>query len=308
MKAIDWILAIASIALAAYGLWRAQAAKRALTRLDVMSDADTDDKTRAKLASGRKWGFILAIVGGWLFLSLLLTAAFGNERETLDVSLFSNTVFSLHGIPVSESVLGSWIVIAIVLVFGLFFRFYFVPRFQDKPTGLQNVMELIVDTVKNYTGTTSDVLSSALVSYIMAIGLLMVGAAVLELFGFRAPTSDLFMTGSMALVTLVFINYYGIKKKGLMGRVKSLAEPTPIIFPFELISMIATPISMACRLFGNMLGGMIVIDLLYYALGTYSVGLPAVFGLYFNVFHPLIQAYIFITLTLTFIREAVESR
>ena len=55
-----------------------------------------------------------------------------------------------------------------------------------------------------------------------------------------------------------------------------------------------------------MLGGMIVMDLLYMALGNAAIGFPSVLGLYFNVFHPLIQTYIFITLTLTFIGEAVE--
>ena len=51
---------------------------------------------------------------------------------------------------------------------------------------------------------------------------------------------------------------------------------------------------------------MIVVELIYYALGAFSVGIPAVLGLYFNAFHPLIQFFIFINLSLTFIGEAVE--
>ena len=66
------------------------------------------------------------------------------------------------------------------------------------------------------------------------------------------------------------------------------------------------PVSLACRLFGNMLGGMIVMDLLKSSLGGYAVGIPAVAGLYFNLFHPLIQTYIFVILSLTFINEAAE--
>lgn len=53
-------------------------------------------------------------------------------------------------------------------------------------------------------------------------------------------------------------------------------------------------------------GGMIVMDLLYSAMSNAAIGFPSVLGLYFNVFHPLIQTYIFITLTLTFIREAAD--
>ena len=79
------------------------------------------------------------------------------------------------------------------------------------------------------------------------------------------------------------------------------------MIPLKIISDIAIPISLACRLFGNMLGGMIVMELLKGALGGYAAGIPGVAGLYFNLFHPLIQAYIFITLSLTFIDEAMES-
>ena len=85
-----------------------------------------------------------------------------------------------------------------------------------------------------------------------------------------------------------------------------MAKPTPVIFPMKILSDIAVPVSLACRLFGNMIGGMIVMELLKSVLGGYAVGLPAVAGLYFNVFHPLIQTYIFIILSLTFINEAIE--
>ncbi len=83
-------------------------------------------------------------------------------------------------------------------------------------------------------------------------------------------------------------------------------RPKAIIAPFKLLSDLAVPISLACRLFGNMLGGLVVVELIYFALGAFSVGIPAVLGLYFNAFHPLIQFFIFINLSLTFIGEAVE--
>jgi F-type H+-transporting ATPase subunit a len=109
------------------------------------------------------------------------------------------------------------------------------------------------------------------------------------------------MTFALALTTLFCINYYGFKKKGLGGRLKRY-------FPnvMNFVSDIAAPVSLACRLFGNMLGGMIVMDLLYSAMGNAAIGFPSLAGLYFNLFHPLIQTYIFITLSLTFIGEAVE--
>jgi F-type H+-transporting ATPase subunit a len=134
----------------------------------------------------------------------------------------------------------------------------------------------------------------------------MVSSAGLELLGIRPPTADLLMTFSMATITFCMINYYGIKEKGVKGRIKSLASPSAVILPIRILTDVAIPVSLACRLFGNMLGGMIVMDLLKIALGPNGIGLPPVAGLYFNVFHPLIQTYIFVTLSLTFINEAVE--
>ncbi len=138
------------------------------------------------------------------------------------------------------------------------------------------------------------------------ITLLKVGSALVEIICLRPPMADLTMTASMALVTFFFINYYGIKEKGVGGRIRSLMEPSPIILPVKILTDLAVPVSLACRLFGNMIGGLIVMDLLKIALGANAIGLPSVVGLYFNVFHPLIQAYIFVTLSLTFINEAVE--
>jgi F-type H+-transporting ATPase subunit a len=134
----------------------------------------------------------------------------------------------------------------------------------------------------------------------------MMMSAFLELFRLRAPTADIMMTAALALLTFIMINVYGISRKGAGGRIKALASPTPVVFVFRVITEFALPVSMACRLFGNMLGGMIVMDMLYSALGYGAVGIPSVIGLFFNIFHPLIQAFIFITLTLTFINEAIE--
>ena len=136
--------------------------------------------------------------------------------------------------------------------------------------------------------------------------LFMIICAASELLGFRPPTSDLIVTLAMGLMTFALINYYGIRKKGIGGRIKSLAKPTPVIFPMKILSDVAVPVSLACRLFGNMIGGMIVMELLKSVLGGYAAGIPAVAGLYFNLFHPLIQTYIFVILSLTFINEAIE--
>ena len=73
-----------------------------------------------------------------------------------------------------------------------------------------------------------------------------------------------------------------------------------------LLTDVAIPISMACRLYGNLLAGMIVMDLIYGAMKYFAVAIPAALSLYFNFFDSAIQAYIFVTLTLSYVSEAIE--
>ena len=249
---------------------------------------------------------MITVIGIYIFLTRLIVLIFGaGEGQKLEFSLWPDRI-DLHGFSLSVTTVYTWVAMAIILIAALITRFTIVKRFEDIPKGAQNVMELIVETVGKYTNAQAHGTGEILCSYILSIAALMLTSAFLELFRLRPPTADITMTFSLALMTFVLINAYGVRKKGALGRIKSLASPTPVVFIFRVISEIAIPISMACRLFGNMLGGMIVIDLLYMALGSNAIGIPSVIGLYFNVFHPLMQTFIFITLTLTFINEAIE--
>ena len=262
------------------------------------------DKKHKKL---KTLSSLLMVAGSWLAVVELVQMLFGGDTKTkpFEVEIWAPRV-EIGGFSLSTTVILTWIVMAVLILGAVLIRLLVIPKFKDRPGKFQNVLELCVETVCKYTKSSVGDLGDNLPGYILVLACFMVGCAFVELFGYRAPTSDLTMTFAMALVTFILINYYGIRKKGVGGRIKSLAKPTPVVFPMKIVSDIAVPVSMACRLFGNMLGGMIVMDLLYSALGSAGVGIPSVIGLYFNIFHPLIQTFIFITLTLTFINEAVE--
>ena len=223
----------------------------------------------------------------------------------IEFSLWPERV-TVFGYSLSTTIIYSWIAMAILIIGALIIRFTVFRNPKEKPTGAQNVIEVIVDYVRKYTNAQVHGAGEMLCSYILTVAAFLLTSAFLELFRVRPPTADITLTFALAFMTFILINVYGIRRKGVIGRIKSLAAPTPIVFPFRLISEIAIPVSMACRLFGNMIGGMIIIDLLYTVLGHFAIGFPAVAGLYFNVFHPVMQAFIFVTLTLTFINEAIE--
>ncbi|MEA4871093.1 MAG: FoF1 ATP synthase subunit a [Christensenella sp.] len=240
----------------------------------------------------------------WLFSGLVL-GCFSSGARVLKVEISPARMLIL-GQSVSSTVVISCAVSAALILIAALIRIFVIPRFKETPRGLQLVLETAVGAMNDLTKEKYGHENAGLSAYFFAMAALMVGSAIVELVGLRPPTTDLSMTFSYALITFVLINVFGIYKKGLKGRAQAYIKPNAIIAPFKLISDLAIPISLACRLFGNMLGGMIVVELLYYALGAFSVGVPALLGLYFNAFHPLIQFFIFINLSLTFIGEAVE--
>ena len=243
---------------------------------------------------------VVMLLGLWLLIVKVLELAFGvKERGSFNVDIWAERV-DVGGFSLSMTVVYTWIIMAALTLVAVILRLTVIPRMQETPKGAQNVLEIMVENLVKYTKSNVGDLGNNLPAYLFTVAAFMVGSAILELFGVRAPTSDITMTFSMALITFVLINYYGLKVKGLGGRLKRYRNP------MNLVSDLAIPVSLACRLFGNMLGGLIVMDLLYFAMGSYAVAVPSVVGLYFNVFHPLIQAFIFVTLTLTFIGEAVE--
>ena len=224
--------------------------------------------------------------------------------QGFEVNLFPpSKAFALPGFTahISETVFTTWGILAAVLALALVFRFVFVPRFKDQPKGPQRILEAIIESLDKYVNSKLHGMSEVFGAYIFSLTLMLIASAFVELLDLRAPTSDVTMTLGLAVITFFLVNFYGFKRQGLRKRLKSFRNP------FLVLSDLISPVSMACRLFGNMFGGMIIIELLYTAMGKFAIALPGVAGLYFNLFHPLIQAFIFITLTLSNIAEAAET-
>lgn len=277
------------------------AAGYAATRRAARASADKKGKKKNRLF------FVLLIFGIWLLIGTAISMFYhGKVGISIEFELFSDRV-SLFGFSFAKTSVVMWIITAVVLVLALLFRLIAFPRFSpDSPRGLQNVIELSVEAMESFARSNLNDYAGELAPYMYSLAVFMIGAAASELLGTRPPTSDIVVTLAMGLITFALINIYGVRKKGLGGRIKGMMNPSPIMLPMKIISDVAVPVSLACRLFGNMLGGMIVMDLIKSVLGGYGSGLPAVAGLYFNLFHPLIQAYIFVILSMTFINEAIE--
>lgn len=258
----------------------------------------------------KKWprrALILAIVSvAWFAIGTLLNGIFGPMHGDIDFQLFAPDV-KVGNIVLSEAVLATFVVTGIIILLAVLLRIFVVSKLTDVPTNpLQNILEFMIDGLNNFSERVSGVRSSWLNRYMFGLSAFLLVSATTDLVKVRPPTADLRVTGLLAIITFFLLNYYGFKKKKFKGRIKSLASPSPIIFPIRVLSDLATPVSLACRLFGNMVGGMIIMELLYMALGNFALLVPSIFALYFSIFEPLIQVYIFVTLTLSYIHEAVE--
>lgn len=201
-----------------------------------------------------------------------------------------------------------------------------------KVTGIskrQALAEWIVEALNTFV---HENLGSNYDGYVPFIGALF-GTAVLSnlislVGGLWSPTADLATELGWSIVVFVLITKHKIKAQGLGGYLKGYLSPIFLMAPINVISEIATPVSMACRHFGNILSGMVIGTLIYSSLGLasrallglipgvgkwlgahipiFEIGLPAITSLYFDWFSGLIQPFIFCILTCIFIKQADE--
>ena len=141
------------------------------------------------------------------------------------------------------------------------------------------------------------------VPYLISVAIYIGVANLIGLLGLKPPTKDLNTTAALAIISIVLIEYAGFHRKGLKGFIKSFAEPVAIIAPINILELFIKPLSLCMRLFGNVLGAFVVMELIKLIVPAF---LPIPFSMYFDIFDGLIQAYVFVFLTALFIKEAVE--
>ena len=137
----------------------------------------------------------------------------------------------------------------------------------------------------------------------MTVALFLAVSNLIGLLGFKPPTKDMNVTAALAIMSIFLIEYAGFHKKGAKGFLKSFAEPVPVVLPINILEIFIKPVSLCMRLFGNILGSFVVMELIKCIV---PVIVPVPFSCYFDIFDGLIQAYVFVFLTALFISESIE--
>ncbi len=231
------------------------------------------------------------------------------------------TIPLFGGIDITETIVIGWGIIVAVWLLCLFLT-KDLKRVPEKKR--QVIAEMFVKFVNDTVETT---MGKQWMRYAPYIGTLLVYAilgALVSLLGLRSMTADFNVTLTWALMTFVLITYHKIKTNGIGGYLKSFTQPIAVLTPLNVLSEVATPISMAFRMFGNISGGAVITTLIYgglsalsqalhisFTIGVFTIDLaqiftPAVLSIYFDLFSGCIQAYIFSMLTMVYVSNAAE--
>ena len=209
------------------------------------------------------------------------------------------TVFTIPvfgGIGVSEAVVVTWIIMAVLVVLCL----CLVRNLKvENPGKKQLMLETAVSGLYNFFEEIVGEKGRRYIPYLSTVAIYIGIANLIGLFGFKPPTKALNVTAALAVMSIILVEYSGIHAKGVKGWVKSFVEPSPIIAPINVMELFIKPLSLCMRLFGNVLGAFVIMELL-------KIVVPVVFSCYFDIFDGLIQAYVFVFLTGMYIEEAVE--
>ena len=213
------------------------------------------------------------------------------------------TSFNLFGIDfnLTESVIVQWLVILILLIVVLILthNMKVVPE-----TKRQVAAEWIVEFFTSTVDGTMGAKYSKYRPYFMALFCFIMINNLMGLLGLRNPTADVSVTGAFAIITFCMVQYNKGKTGKFKGFMKSFVEPLPFMLPFNIIGEFANPLALTLRLFGNMVAGIVIGSLIYFALGNFAILSPAVASLYFDIFSAVMQAYIFIMLSMSYISSA----
>lgn len=257
----------------------------------------------------RKATIIFAVIAAVFMIGAMLTGGGTGEEETIqqvmrDAVLHDLNKVSLFGIiDVNPGLMAGFIVSGILIVFALICRIFIIPKFKMVPGRFQLVLETVVGLFDNMAKGNSKI-HDFLGAYIFAAGSYIFTGTLFELFGVQAvtteglsislpaPLSDINGAIMMGCLSYLVIMSGGIAGNGVKGIGKTLKE-------------YSLPISLSFRLFGALLSGALVTELVYY-YSSLSYVLPVLVGVLFTLLHALIQAYVLTMLTSLFYGEVSD--
>lgn len=212
------------------------------------------------------------------------------------------TVFELPVLGgISESVVVTWIIMAVLVIASVIL----VRNLKvENPGRVQLALEASVGWAQDFFEGIIGKENKRYIPYLTTVLVYLgISNAITPLFGFKPPTKDLNVTAALAIMSMCLIEFSGIRKNGLKHWIRHFAQPVPVVAPIMVLEIVIRPLSLCMRLFGNMLAGFVVMELLKTFV---PLIIPIPVSFYFDIFDGLLQAYVFVFLTALFMNEEME--
>ena len=213
-------------------------------------------------------------------------------------------VIEIGWFVVNGSVFSGFVVVVLLLLGALILRLTIIRHWKTTPTGGQMFLEWLVSFFDKSADEMTEEYSGMMGPYTLGAAAYICCGVLIELVGLRPAIADLGACFALALCSFLFIHTLGFARK----KARRLLH---FVNPINIITDLAVPVSMTFRLFGSILSGMVIMEMIYIIaeelwIFILPAVLPAVLTPLFTLFHALIQSYVFASLTLTFVQEAIE--
>ncbi|MBO4459699.1 MAG: F0F1 ATP synthase subunit A [Clostridiales bacterium] len=250
--------------------------------------------------------------------AIAIKVLFVPASEGIDITgahIFFTVKMPVQDLPITEAQVNSWCVMLGILFLCLFLTTGMKTR---NISVRQMVAEWIVEKATNLVKGNMGEYFVGFAPFIAAILGLSAFSSLSSLLGVFPPTSDINIIAGWAILVFILITYYKMKA-GPWIYLKSFGQPVSFLAPLNIISEVATPISMAFRHYGNVLSGSIISVLVAVGLAGLSekifsflpgalanfpylrIGIPAILSVYFDLFSGCLQAFIFAMLTMLYV-------
>lgn len=225
-----------------------------------------------------------------------------------------------HSIP--QGLVTVYVAIILIFIFMIYVNYLFKKKKSKKIESnfemiVIMLMEFLADIPLSFLGRER---GPQFIPLSIVLYLIIFLSNVLVLIGLREGASAIIFPLTLAFIMFIFWTIYAIYTVGIKRYLKEYLEPIPVMLPMEIIGRIAMPISMAMRLFGNIFSGVLIMTIVWAALGVliksgivgaifgvaFGPVIGAALGFYFSVFAPFIQALVFTSLTMSNINSLVE--
>jgi F-type H+-transporting ATPase subunit a len=208
------------------------------------------------------------------------------------------SIFGLFSVP--SSIVVSWVVMAFLVISSILLT----RNLKKHPSKKQVILEAGIGFFNNICKENLGKHWRLFAPWLGTVALYIFCCNISGLFGVSPPTKDLSITASLALLSFIFIYGTQFWYQGFIGGLKRFLKPFPLLLPINLMEVAIRPIALCMRLFGNMLAGFIVMEMIKCLM---PIVVPIPFSFYFDIFDGTLQTVVFIFLTILFAHEGIHS-